>query len=205
MTKFPIPLCVPRWEERDALSAGAQYSPSVGFHATENTYLPSLEVWLPWRWRYPNRPALLPDMLPASTWEENLRTALPADKWNALRKHCYAAAGHRCRICGASGKVEAHELWEFDDVFGIQKLIGLVCLCPICHKAKHYGFARRLGLISEVTEKIKEVNGWDTRMLDAALVKLQARTDERSKYHWELDLSWLTDGPYSLIYALDSK
>jgi hypothetical protein len=47
-------------------------------------------------------------------------------------------------ICKETGKtqgykhnVECHEIWEYNDEDKIQKLIGLISLCPICHLTKN--------------------------------------------------------------------
>ena len=206
MTTRTIPLCVPYWDEREALNAGALFTPELKFHLPADAYLDNVWNWLPLRWKYPDRPALLPEMLPASTWEENLRCALPKAKWDALRKHCYAAAGNRCEICGDLGRpLECHERWSFDDTWGVQKLEGLIALDPYCHKAHHLGIARRLGLYDEVLRKMMSVNGWSRQQLDRSLVEVARVADERSKFGWHVDLSWLETGQYNLIYRLDGR
>ena len=35
-----------------------------------------------------------------------------------------------------------HEIWQFNEQTGYQYLMGFECLCQLCHKTKHYFFAR---------------------------------------------------------------
>lgn len=199
-----VPLCVPSWQERDALEAGAGYSPERGFFTT-NPPSDELWPWLPRRWRQPDRPALWPEMLPSTTWEENLRTALPADRWDALRRYAYRAAGNRCEICGDRGapRLEAHEKWAWDDFWCVQKLTGIVAVCPVCHLAHHIGRARRVGRFPEVLSKFREVNGWSNDRVEQEIARARQIADERSRYGWTVDLSWLTSSDYNLVYQLN--
>lgn len=197
-----IPLCVPRWDEREALEAGAQYHPERGFFVEHDAFLDPVWHWLPLRWKKP--PALLPEMLPADTWEQNLRTALPPDRWDALRRAVYSSAGYRCEICGGKGEphLEAHEAWEFDDTWCVQRLTGLLSLCPTCHKVHHLGLARRLGLYDRCLQKMEEVNGWTPAQVRASIAATADVAQERSRYAWHVDLSWLENGQYFLEYRL---
>ena len=187
------------------MAAGARYSEPLGFHVDADAYLDDVWAWLPLRWKHPQEPQLKPEMLPGSTWEDNLRTALTTQAWDVLRKHCYAAAGHRCEICGEAGRMECHERWSFDDVWTVQKLEGLISLCSRCHKAHHLGIARRLGLLEDVLAKMCEVNGWTRPQLEAAIEEARTLADERSRYHWHVDLSWLETGQYNLLYQLRGR
>lgn len=197
-------LCVPFSDEREVLNLGARYEPNLKcFYVGLDEYLDPFWNWL--ALRYKKQPALMPEMLPVTTWEDNLRTRFSSKQWDILRKECYRRAGHRCEICGGPGlpQVEAHEQWSFDDDFCVQSLTGLLCLCPLCHKAFHLGFAKRIGLYDAVVEHIKAVNGWDSQILSRALELVEKLAQERSRYHWELDTSWLDNGPLGLVSALD--
>lgn len=202
-TRATIPLCVPRWDETEALTLGAKYDEERGFHVAADVYLDPFWSWLPRRWKQPT-PALLPEMLPATTWEENLRAKLPGDRWDALRRHAYGAAGYRCEICGERGRapLEAHEMWSWDDLWCVQKLEGIVALCPWCHKAHHLGLARRLGLYEDVLRKMEDVNGWTRMQTLRAIEDAADVANERSRFGWTVDLSWLETGPYHLVYRL---
>ena len=80
------------------------------------------------------------ELVPKSTWGKNVRSMLPKEQWDILRKWVYAAADYLCEICGGEGKkwpVECHERWQWEESTGIQKLVGFVALCPKCHGVKN--------------------------------------------------------------------
>lgn len=194
-----IPCAVPPWhrEQQSFLKLGGRYNDKHGFHVLEaSDYLPDFEEWLPRKWAYrgvPPQPVLLPDMLPTTSWDDNLRTRLTTAEWDRLRKFCYAAAGNTCIACGSRGEphVEAHESWRFDEKTGTQYLKGLLCLCPTCHKAKHWGYSNRLGILPQVIERIKWLNDWDDAQLKTALDAVAERQTRLSQRQWTLDLSFL--------------
>ncbi len=202
-----ISLCVPYWDEREVLQLGAKYDPVLGFHVQEDDYLDPFWSWLPLKWKYPDKPALWPEMLPETTWEENLRSKLPTDRWDALRRHAYAAAGHRCEICGDRGRptLEAHERWSWDDLWCVQRLEGIIALCPPCHKVHHLGLARRLGLYEACLKKLESVNGWSRPQVLKAIADASEQARERSRFGWTVDLSWLETGSYHLVYRLEGS
>lgn len=191
-----IPLCVPFWDERAALDAGALYSQEFGFHvlAAQEQVRP----WLPAKWARPGA-ALMPDMLPVTTWEINARALFGGLPWERMRKHCYKAAGFRCEICGARGPLEAHERFELENETAVQRLTGLLCLCPLCHKGHHLGFARRAGMAPAVLGHMAEVNGWSLRELQAALAEAEEAFEQRKDWPWAVDLSWLQSSGYLYV------
>lgn len=191
-----IPCCVPYWDMKAFLNAGGSYAEKDGFYVEMQGPLEAVDEWLPRKWQYrgnPPVPVILPDMLPSTTWEANLRTALTADEWDRLRKFCYQAAGNRCVACGSAGEphLEAHEAWRFDEKTGVQALRGLLCLCPTCHKCKHLGISGRLGMTHAVHERLMWLNDWDAKELEQQLAKTQTRQEELSARTWALDLSFL--------------
>lgn len=191
-----IPCCVPYWDAERFLRSGGRYHAARGYHVLPEAYLPNFEEWLPRKWQHrgdPPVPVLLPDMLPTTTWESNLRTILSDAEWDRLRKFCYQAAGNTCIACGSRGEphVEAHEAWKFDEATGIQTLRGLLCLCPTCHKAKHLGYANRIGRLPQVLDRLMWLNDWDEPTLARELAKVEQRQEELSKRAWTLDLSFL--------------
>jgi len=191
-----IPCCVPYWDSQRFLRAGGLYTEKRGYHVPSDAYLEPFEEWLPRKWQYrgnPPAPVLLPDMLPTTTWEANLRSLFSETEWDRLRKFCYQAAGNTCVACGSRGEphVEAHEAWKFDEKTGVQALRGLLCLCPTCHKAKHLGYANRIGRLDQVYERLQWLNDWDAKVLTTELEKVEKRQIELSKRAWTLDLSFL--------------
>lgn len=139
-------------------------------------------------------PLLTIELLPASTWGSNLRSALRPSDWNKLRRAAYAAADNKCEVCQGVGhqyRVAGHELWMFDDLACIQKLIRVIALCPECHDVKHFGRAQEQGRGPDVIMRLVEVNDWSIanarRYGELHLRLWRLRTEK----HWQIDLSWL--------------
>ncbi len=58
------------------------------------------------------------ELVPQTCWYTNVRSNVPAEDWERLRKFVFKLAGYRCEICGGRGDkwwVECHEQWEYDD------------------------------------------------------------------------------------------
>lgn len=84
------------------------------------------------------------ELVPASTWYNNLRKHFTKEQWDELRKQVYKQYNYRCGICGVKAKLNCHEIWEYDDDNCIQRLKGFIALCDMCHHVKHIGFAKEL-------------------------------------------------------------
>ncbi len=83
--------------------------------------------------------------VPKTLANKNLRT-LAGSRWDRERKRVYAEYGYRCGICGVTpedGRLECHEVFEYDDVARVQKLSKLIALCSRCHSIKNWGWARK--------------------------------------------------------------
>ncbi len=200
-----VPLCVPPWAQTPAFTAGARHDSRFGWYTLDEE---DDRIWdyLPLRWKYPERVALMPQMLPEGTWEDNIRLKLTPEKWDAVRQHAYSAAGYRCEICGAapSPHLECHENWAYDDTLAVQRLTGLLSLCPLCHKAHHIGLAGRLNMLEQVEQHLKFVNRWDDRQLEIAMDYARRQADARSAVYWNVDLTWLEHSAYSAVLARKS-
>ncbi len=149
---------------------------------------------------------LASELIPVGTWGANLRSLMPPSGWNRLRKHVYSEAGHVCEVCGATGfeqnrkhAVEAHEVWEYDDVAKVQTLKGVQALCPMCHCVKHYGRSLRVGAGRKVREHVAHVNGWTReQVLDYEDLIFHIHV-LRSQFRWTVDIEetlsgYLADG-----------
>ena len=85
------------------------------------------------------------NLIPKTTWENNLRKILLREDWDILRRKVYERAGHQCHICNATGvRLEAHEEWTFDYENAHQYLMNVIALCKWCHHCQHLGFANIL-------------------------------------------------------------
>ncbi len=133
-------------------------------------------------------------LVPDSCWYINLRSALPKEVWDKVRKKAYARAGGRCMICGApTARLEAHENWEYDDERGIQKLKDIVAVCRPCHEVIHIGRTSLMGREREASEHYMKVNGVSYAEYRKALGEANALHRERSKREWQTDISALKD------------
>jgi hypothetical protein len=138
--------------------------------------------------------ALSVELVPKTAWGANLRSVLSEEEWDYVRQSVYKAANYRCQVCGGYGTnwpVECHEEWEWDDEDHIQRLVGLVALCPACHRVKHIGLANHYGKFEEAVNHLMEVNGWNQEQAIDHIHQAEIDCHRRSAWTWELDLSWL--------------
>jgi hypothetical protein len=142
-----------------------------------------------------NKKAILTiELVPRGQWGSNLRSELPKSEWDSLRGSAYANAGHRCEICGGKGPkwpVECHERWEYDEQSKVQRLIGLIALCPSCHKVKHIGRTMAVGNGDQAIAHIMRVNGWSKSVALDYIENAFEIWGRRSDENWSLDISWL--------------
>jgi len=138
-------------------------------------------------------PRLTIELVPGTAWFSNLRSILPKDDWDRLRRAVYRAASFRCEVCGGRGEqypVAAHEVWEYDDKRHVQRLAGLVALCPACHEVKHMGLAGLQGRGEEAMAHLMEVNGWSRERAEAYVDRAFALWELRTKHEWEIMVDW---------------
>lgn len=141
--------------------------------------------------QYPTQ-ILIPELIPRSSWFNNLRALLSQAEWDIIRKQRYRAADYRCEICGGKGEkwpVEAHERWRFDDEKQVQYLDGLIALCPMCHKVKHIGLAEMRGYYPAAKAWMAKVNNWPIDVCEVAIRGAFRQWDERSMIRWTVDYS----------------
>ena len=134
------------------------------------------------------------ELVPDSCWYSNLRSELPKEVWDKIRKNAYARAGGRCMICGApTSRLEAHEQWEYDDEKGVQRLKNVVAVCRPCHEVIHIGRTQLMGREREASEHFMKVNGCTYAEYRAALGKANEIHRERSRREWKHDVSELPE------------
>lgn len=132
------------------------------------------------------------ELVPDSCWYSNLRSALPKEAWDRIRKKAYARAGGKCMLCGApTARLEAHEQWEYDDEKGVQKLKNVVAVCRACHEVIHIGRTQLMGREREASEHFMKVNGCTYAEYRKALGEANEKHRERSRREWQLDVSEL--------------
>ena len=132
------------------------------------------------------------ELVPEELWYANLRTLLRPEDWDVVRRDAYKRAGYRCRICGANGKMEAHEKWRYDDELALQKLEDVLALCHNCHLVKHIGRTQLVGQEGVAMEHFMKVNACSQMDYHAALAEINEKYRERNKIeNWTTDVSWL--------------
>ena len=132
-------------------------------------------------------------LTPRTTWYDNVRTRVSRDEWNAIRAYFKKPS---CAYCGYKGMLFTHEVWKYDDVNHIQRLVGFLSICGLCHAVKHLGLAglmakrgdldyqRLIGHYCVVNECTRE----DFLRDREEAFKLW---EERSKFEWTIDVSYL--------------
>jgi hypothetical protein len=133
------------------------------------------------------------NLIPRSSWFNNLRSMFPKERWDELRRGCYRKAGYVCEICGGRGEewpVECHEVWDFSK-HGIQRLIRLIALCPMCHRCQHPGLAQIHGEFDNCIKHYMKVNGVSRKVAEREFDAAFEEWEERNETEWKLDISVL--------------
>ena len=146
-------------------------------------------------WHYMAKRATLKleiDAVPSTSWGISLRNKMPRSQWDKLRKQVHERNGSKCQICGSPEKLHCHELWEFNDKSGVQKLAGLGTICNMCHHVTHFGRSTQLAAeghlnIQAVIAHFLEVNGCDTETFSNHLDKARTIWEKRSQRKWRVD------------------
>lgn len=196
-----IPLCVPFARKDEARHAGARWQSEQRIWVCDRALLNSdvyeqLRPFVPRMYRPDLKPPYIrPWMVPQTLWGKNLRALLPKESWDIVRRHAYEQAGNRCRVCGGRGPqwpVEADEAWEYDDATRTQTLKGVIALCPDCHRIRHWGKSMVDGREEETLHHLMVINGWTLTQAKHATEVAMAQWEERSRYDWKSDYSWVT-------------
>lgn len=199
-----IYLNVPYSQKDDAKSKGARWDAQA-----KKWYLPSgknLEPFQPWLQISVEKSKLTIELVPKTCWYSNVRSNVSIKDWDKLRHHTYKQANHRCEVCGEVGRqhpVECHEIWKYDDEQHIQTLIGLIALCPACHECKHIGLAQIKGRGEIALQHLAEVNKWSFKQAENYVSECFDSWQERSRFNWKLDISYLEQFGISTDLNLD--
>jgi len=133
------------------------------------------------------------ELVPETCWQSNMRALLTRAEWDRLRRQVYRDHGHRCAICGASGRLHCHEIWRYNDAAHVQRLGGYIALCAWCHHVKHLGLAQLLADRGEldwerVVAHFLRVNGCDRVTFERHRAAAFALWRERSRFSWPTEL-----------------
>lgn len=149
-----------------------------------------------------NKLKLTIELVPQTSFFTNVRSAVTKQQWDIIRKQVYAKAYHICEICGGVGNkhpVEAHEIWNYDDKNLIQKLEGMIALCPNCHMVKHIGLAQVNGKTEQALKHLMLINKLSKKDAQEYITDSFMVWAMRSTKSWKLDLSGLK------LYGIDPK
>ena len=132
-------------------------------------------------------------LIPRSTWYNNVRSRVSRDKWNAIRVHFKKPS---CAYCGCRHGLHCHEVWKYDDVNHIQRLVGFESVCFLCHAVKHLGLVgiqAQQGYLdySGLVEHYCVVNECTEENFLADRKEAFRLWEERSKHEWTIDVSYL--------------
>lgn len=135
------------------------------------------------------------EIVPRTTWHENVRSKIPKTQWDKIKKKTYADSDYKCGICGTSGQLDCHEIWEYDDIKHIQILKGFMILCSKCHRVKHIGLASikaKEGAIDydDIVSHFCKVNKCSKTDFYDHKKKAFEKWEKRNLYRWEIDMSW---------------
>ena len=136
------------------------------------------------------------DLVPASSWFSNVRAFVSQKQWDSIRHKVYVKANKVCEICGGVGPkhpVECHEIFEYDKENLVQKLTGMIALCPDCHATKHFGLAELQGKRAKVLKHLMKVNKITKVEAEKYISEQFIIWAKRSKRKWALDISLLKD------------
>jgi 5-methylcytosine-specific restriction endonuclease McrA len=151
------------------------------------------------------------ELIPASSWFDNVRSIKTPEQWKKIKTEVYKKAGYRCQICQGKGEkwpVECHEIWSYEDKLGSkiddgpgerldgdekskQTLKGLIALCPNCHMVKHFGLAQIQGKGEQAAAHFCRINKLPRDFLDLYLEISFEQWSKRSRQNWEVDISYL--------------
>lgn len=134
------------------------------------------------------------EFVPEECWFYNLRKILKPADWDRVRKDAYARAHGRCSVCGARARLEAHEVWSYDDEQALQQLQDVVALCHACHEVKHISRAQLMGRGADAMEQFMRVNDCSQMEFHEALAEANREYLRRNRVEgWTTDMTWLLD------------
>jgi hypothetical protein len=142
------------------------------------------------------KPKLTIELVPSSSWFNNVRAVLTKKQWDYVKSQVFSKAYDTCEICGSIGSrhpVECHEIWSYNNKKLIQKLEGMIALCPSCHMVKHMGYTEVRGLKVHALHHLMSVNKMTSKEAEAYIAQAFKVWAERSEKIWELDITHLTE------------
>lgn len=133
------------------------------------------------------------ELVPDACWGVNLRSLLPKNTWDFLRKDAKSRANGRCMICGRkTDRLEGHEMWSYDAKNGVQKLEDIMSICHDCHSVIHIGFTQLKGNIERAENHYMKVNNCSYAQYKKELGLANEKHRKLNEVkEWSLDLTFL--------------
>jgi len=135
------------------------------------------------------------ELVPSSSWYNNLRNVLRPAGWEKIRVQVLARANGKCEICGSrSKKLECHEKWEYNDETKVQSLSDIHALCYRCHRIKHFGLSliqssKGIVNINTLEDHFMRVNECSYAEFEEHVSESFRIYGERSREEWQIDIS----------------
>ncbi len=148
---------------------------------------------------------ILIELVPKTCWFSNVRSQVSKKDWDTIRKAAYEKANHKCEVCGRKNRLEAHEIWHYNDVTKNQKLFQITAVCNSCHQLYHLGFSFLKGNSEKSINWLNKINNWTREETESYISIVFEIWYQRSQHQWSLDLSYLDNIgiKYSLINMED--
>ena len=132
------------------------------------------------------------ELVPDGCWYLNLRTALPKKVWEMIRKDAISRAGEKCSICGRKvSRLEAHEMWSYNEKKGIQKLETVIAVCKDCHQAIHMERTALIGDEERAENHYMKVNNCTYAEMKKDRSEANKIHQRRNNIEWQTDTSFL--------------
>lgn len=199
-------LDVPYCEKDDAKSMGAKWNP-----VKKSWFAPNDEDELIERWgenllnsldgedRTFGGNDLFVDMIPRTSWFNNVRKAIVKKDWVRIKKLVCGRTNYTCECCGSRQDIEVHERFEYNKETRVQKLMRFVALCQQCHQSTHLGLAGSRGKGKEAEQHLSNVRGFTPDELRSHTREADSLWTERSKITWTVDLSLMENNGIEII------
>lgn len=136
------------------------------------------------------------ELIPKTCFYSNVRSKVSTSQWNHIKSIVGSKAYYICQICSGVGPkhpVEIHEIWDFDDNSLVQKLIGMIALCPLCHCCKHIGLAQIQGKYKKALAHLMKINKISKNKAQEYIKECFIIWEQRSQKEWTLDISILEE------------
>jgi hypothetical protein len=139
------------------------------------------------------------EMVPKPLWGRNLHSTygLGKERWVKVRQQLLKAHGARCAICGTTGRLHGHEVWDYrvKKTVGTAVLLRVEMICIDCHDIRHWGRTTELfradiiaaKRYSHLRKHFRRVNGCSQEVFDIHILESERLHTDRSTKRWTID------------------